>query len=134
MSSFYAGLLGDKASKPITNLRVGEKTSIGAVRAILSEYREAKKKGPNSVISYIAKMTSRDYVRLRDGFGFLGASTQTKDLRSDDFIEFSGDKFSNGVTITFAGSSVTNKEQIKQKRAIIDRYRTAMKKNRGFRG
>lgn len=126
LALFYKGLLGDKGSKAITNLKKDEKTLVGATRALLIDYAEAKSSGSDRVQDFIAKITSRDYVRLRDSFDFLGAKTETKDLRDDNFIEFTGS--------TYRGDGRDDSEQIKSKRVIIDRYRQRLKESRGFRG
>ena len=38
--------------------------------------------------AYISKLTSRDYVKMRDAFSFFGATTENKDLENGKWLEF----------------------------------------------
>lgn len=132
LSNFYKALLGDKASKALTNYNPKEPTVRGAVRSLLKEYRTAKAStDPEALKIFIAKTTSRDYVRIRDSFDFIGASTTTKDLREDSFVEFSGRNISGKNE---NGSERGDFRQIKLRQDIINTYRNILRTQRGFRG
>lgn len=126
LSNFYKAILGEKGSTPITNMKVDERTMVGSVRAILKDYSQAKAKGSEALQQYISKITARDYVKLRDAFDFIGAQTQTKDLRFDQYVEFRGD--------SYQAKGRTDEKQNKEKRAVIERYRQALKDSKGFKG
>lgn len=125
LSEFFKGLIGDKGYKSITNLYKSEPTMIGSTRRILQEYRDQKKRGNTELQAFIAKMTRRDYVRLRESFQFIGGTTQDK----DDFAPF----------MEFFGSNLTGEGRgdsgvLKNRRSVIDQYRKVLKEKRGFRG
>lgn len=125
LSEFYAGLLGVKGSRVVNDLT--EKTTLTeAAKELVKRYRASKTN--KSVSGFIAKTTSRDYIRAKEAFQFLGASTTTRDLRSSDFVEFTGDRL--------VGKAPNQKDadQVKARRAVIDAYRKAMRASRGFRG
>lgn len=125
LSEFYGDLLGSKGSKALTNYFAGEPTLLGAARKLLSEY--SKKVEQNAdIMSYIASVTSRDYVRMRDAMGFINATTTVKDLENAQFIEFTGAKFLR--------TGETDQSVITLKRNVIVKYRDILKKERGFSG
>lgn len=125
LSEFYADLLGAKGSKALTNYYAGETTLLGASRKLLQEY--SKKREQNAdIMGYIASVTSRDYVKMRDAMTFISATTGVKDLENAQFIEFSGNPF---LRVGQADQSV-----ITLKRNVIVRYRDILKKQRGFNG
>lgn len=125
LSEFYSGLIGDKGSKVINDL-TGKNTLTEAAKELLKRYRSSREN--KSVPAFISKTTSRDYVRARESFQFLGATTTTKDLSSADFIEFTGKRISG------ADSGQLDSDQVKARRAVIIAYRKALRANRGFRG
>lgn len=125
LSEFYQDLLGSKGSKAITNYFAGELTLLGASRKLLQEY--AKKKEQNAdIMGYIASVTSRDYVKLRDAMTFISATSTVKDLENAQFIEFSGNQFLR--------VGKTDQSVITLKRNVIVKYRDILKKERGFSG
>jgi len=126
ISTFYKALLGNKGSQAVTDYK-GEKTLIGAVRTLLSEYRKFKEAGgTESVQSFISKVTNRDYTTMTETMAFLGAYTQTTDL-STQFVEYFGKRLSG------TDGSPDN-DTIKTRRSVIKSYRDALKSARGFRG
>jgi hypothetical protein len=126
LSLFYSALLGDKGSKPVTDYVKTQGTLSGAVDALLVDYRKKKESGAEDVQSFIASLTGRDYVRLRDSMGFKGATTETKDLRTENWTDFTGGAF-NPIDQVF-GATVT------ARLVPINKYREALKSQRGFRG
>ena len=127
ISQFYASLIGNSGSKVVTDLK-NKNTLLEATSALLKDYRTFRAKGQSEVQTFIARITGRDYVTMRETFKFLGASTSRKDLNTS-FVEFFGDRISG------AGESPPrDSEQIKLKRAIITKYRDILKSRRGFRG
>lgn len=125
LSDFYASLLGAKGSKALTNYFAGEVTLLGASRKLLSEY--AKKVEQHAdIMSYIASVTSRDYVKMRDAMSFINATTTVKDLENAQFIEFTGTRFLR--------VGETDQSIVTLKRNVIVRYRDILKKVRGFNG
>ena len=125
LSDFYADLLGSKGSKAITNYFAGEPTLLGASRKLLEEY-DTKVAQNADIMGYIASVTSRDYVKMRDAMSFIGATSTVKDLENTQFIEFTGNQF---LRTGQADASV-----ITLKRNVIVRYREILKKVRGFNG
>lgn len=125
LSAFYAGLLGDKGSKVINEV-TGKNTLTEASKELVKRYRQAKEN--KSVPSFIAKTTSRDYVKAREAFMFIGASTTTNDIRDSEFTEFSGDRLSGKA------NNQNDAEQVKARRKVISDYRRVLRANRGFRG
>jgi hypothetical protein len=125
LSEFYGSLLGSKGSKSLTEYYKKEFTLLGASRRLLQEYK--KKVTQNAdIMGYIASVTSRDYVRMRDAMTFIGAATGTKNLEEAEFIEFSGKDFRR--------VGKTDEQVVKTKRIIITKYRDILKKGRGFSG
>lgn len=126
LSNFYKSILGGKGSQALTDMFKNEKVLLGAVRKLIAEYREHKAKSTKDVQSYIAKVTARDYVKMKDSFDFFGASTTTKDVESSSWIEFTGDIFKR------TGKSDQN--AITQRGNVVKNYRDILKQKRGFRG
>lgn len=126
MSNYYAGLLGNRGSKVINEVGGNSSTLVGATANILKQYRSARKTG--NISSFINKITSRDYIRMREAMRFLGASTNTKDLRNTDFVEFFGDRLAGKA------ENQNDADQIKLRREIVIKYRNELRKKRGFRG
>jgi hypothetical protein len=127
LSLFYQELLGGKGNRAITDYNADEPTVIGATKKLLKDYLERKQKGDEDVQQFISDLTSRDYVRIRDAFRFLGANIEDGiDLRDSNFNEFFGGAYdeANGQF----GPAV------KTKRKPIGRYIEALKNYRGFRG
>ena len=77
-------------------------------------------------MSYIASVTSRDYVKLRDVMSFISASTSVKDLENTQFVEFGGS--------VFLRKGKPDESVVTLKRNIIVKYRDILKKERGFSG
>ena len=125
LSDFYKTLLGKKGSLAVTNRFSSEPTIRGATAAILKEYRGRRDSGED-LQTYIAAVTGRDYVKMKDAFGFLGATTKVTDLENTPFLEFKGDRLQ--------GVNFDDEEQIALRRAVVERYRTVLKSQRGFRG
>lgn len=141
LSEYYRAILGSKGYKALTNLYKDEKTVIGSVEKLLSEYR-AKKLNADTLQEFIAQTTGRDYIRIRDFFRFLGAelnmepenvSTKTKtssvkvtDVRNSEFNVFKGGPF-NTENKDFG-------DILKTKLEPINAYVEALKGSRGFRG
>jgi len=126
LSLFYAALIGDKGSKPVTDYKTTQGTLTDAVKAILSDYRKRKESGAEDLQSFIAALTGRDYVRIRDSMKFKGATTKTEDLRTENWTDFTGGAF-DPVDQKF-GATVT------ERLVPINKYRDALKSQRGFRG
>ena len=127
LSDFYKELLGEKGYKAITSYAKDINTMKDSTKKLLSDYRERKAKATSQdVQQFIAKLTSRNYVRARDTFRFLQATTNTSDLSKEDFIIFSGDEFlRKGKQDEFV---------VNLKRSKIEEYVNFLKKSRGFRG
>jgi len=127
LSAFYATLLGDKGSKAVTDYVAKERTLVGAVEALLKEYRVRRSNGSEDLQAYISEITSRDYVKLRDAMDFIGSTTTAeKDLQEAVFAEFNDGAFSTSDP-DFGGA---NTERL----VPITLYRDALKTLRGFRG
>lgn len=142
-SSFYKTLLGDKGHRVITDLS-GTLSSQDAVKWILDRYRAEKSRGVSAVQKLISDLTSRDYVTMREAFEFIGAGTAVKDENAP-WLEFSGYRVSGGeIKYTpdpnnpspppTPTKDLRDAKQIIARRAVIDKYRAALRKNRGFRG
>lgn len=126
MSKFYAGLLGNKGSKVVNEIGGNSETLVGATNSILKQYRRARE--ANDIAGFINKITSRSYIRMRESMTFIGASTTTKDLRVNDFVEFFGDRLQGKA------ENQGDADQVKLRRSIITKYRNLLKTKRGFRG
>jgi hypothetical protein len=126
LSEFYATLLGEKGSKAISNYFKNEPTLVGSVRKLSKEYRLRKEKGANEVQRYIAEVTSRAYIKMKDAMDFIGTTTKSKNVEDDSWIEFKGDAFNR------TGKLDENASKVKQK--VVTEYRDILKKQRGFRG
>lgn len=125
LAAYYQTLLGSKGFKPLTSLFKSEPTPIGAVRRLLKEYRSIKAAKGSDVQTFISKYTARDYVVIESAFGFLGATSSTKDM-SIPFVEFKGERL--------LGKGKPDENQIKLRRFVIEQYRNQLKQKRGFRG
>lgn len=123
LSAFYAELLGAKGSRVVLDI-TGKTTMVGAARKLAAEYKAAKSKG--TATNLISKMTSRDYVTIREAMRFVGATTETRDFVNNKFVEFSGDRLK--------GKGANDLKQIKARRQVIIDYRRALQRRRGFRG
>jgi hypothetical protein len=129
LSPYYKELLGTKGFVPITEYYKKDGAPVTlrvAVSRILQEYKSAKKRGAATTQTYIAKVTSRSYTRVRDTFRFLGAAGRDPDTRTTSFMEFSGGPYSTADKVW--GSTA------KVRRKAVAAYRDAMKNNRGSRG
>lgn len=127
LSNFYKDLLGEFGSGAITSYSKEENTLSTSTQKLLKDYKERQAKGSSQDMQkFISKLTSRKYVRARDTFRFLGATTGTADLSKADFIVFSGDKYKRkGKPDEFV---------VNIKRSKIEEYVKFLKKSRGFRG
>lgn len=127
LSKFYKALLGDKGSKSLSEYAVS-KTIIAGTNALLAEYDNAKKAGTGDIQAFIAKNTARHYVRLRDFYTFLEASSLTKnvDLPGENWIEFTGGAFSR--------AGLPDEKSVATRRKVIVKYRDTLKDKRGFHG
>jgi hypothetical protein len=141
LSDYYKELLGAKGYEALTGRYEQEPTVIGAVRKLIDEYRTKKEQGSEILQTFIAAVTGRDYIRIRDSFAFFGASlnknedntvttnttqTSTTDLRLSSFNVFKGGAF-DADNPDYAYS-------LKKKMEVIQKYRDALKTYRGFRG
>jgi len=126
LSSFYASLLGDMGSTSTSNLYSGENTIVGSVKKLLSEYSERKKTGAGDVMDFIAKTTSREYIKMKDYYKFYGAETSEKNVESANWITFTGDTFTRSKSNDSIAASLRGN--------IIDLYVNALRGQRGFRG
>ena len=124
LSQFYASLLGEKGSQAITNYFKKERTLLGATRKLLDQYAYHKKQKTQH--DFIARLTNRDYIKMKDAFSFIGAKTSTKDVDSADFTIFTGD------SLTRKGKD--DETVVTLRRNVITRYRNALRERRGFRG
>lgn len=128
LSSFFEALLGKKGSMALSSY-AGTGTVLEAVRKLQKDYQEVKRKGAREVEQFIASLTARDYIKMKDFYKFLGAETKTaeKDLVTTKWVEFNGEVFTRPSSKPDAGP-------IKLKRDKILKYRDALKEQRGFRG
>jgi len=128
LSDFYKSIIGDEGYKSITNYfnKPDEVTVLGAVRRLQQEYRARKAKGTYDVQQFIADMTSRDYVKMKDYYTFLGATTETKNVETENWIEFIGDVFTR--------KGKPDEAAVKSRWTVVERYRTILQTTRGFRG
>lgn len=124
LSSFYASLLGEKGSTSTADA-TKEETMVGASRALLKQYRAVRSKTSGDIQAFIAKITAREYVSMRQAMKFLGAGTSRKDLTTP-FVEFFGDKL--------AGKGALDEAQVSARRSVVDKYIAKLKGSRGFRG
>lgn len=126
LSEFFATLLGSKGSQAITDRYNEERTLLGSVKALLNEYRKKRETGTSDVQEFIATVTARDYVRMKDYYGFVGAATQTKEPDTADWIEFTGPGMLR--------KGKPDEHPIALRRNVVARYRNVLKRQRGFRG
>lgn len=127
LSDFYKTLLGSgSGGQSLTSRYKKEKTLLGSTRALLTEYKKKQVTGTRDVQAFIASVTARDYVKLRDAFTFMGATTKVKDIENNSWIEFTG------IGLTSRGNS--DEEAIALRRKVIKKYRDILKEQRGFRG
>jgi len=124
LSTFYASLLGSRGSKSIPHL-MGTRTVAGAARALIKRYNSVNEQGQRRLQTFIANITDRDYVTMRQAMKFLGAGTSRKDLTTP-FVEFYGARL--------RGEGAGDASQIRMRRSVIDKYRHELKTKRGFRG
>lgn len=122
LSDYFARLIGKQGNKSV-NHYTKEKTLLGATNALLSEYRNVKKK-QGSVDGFITRITHRRYVTIDQAFSWLGAKNIDN---SPGFSEYSGDRL-------FGNTGTNDATQLKERRKIIKKYRNALKISRGFRG
>lgn len=128
LSDFYQGLVGDKGYKALTNYYTTppEATVLGATRKLREEYRANKAKGTYELQAFIAKMTSRDYVKMEDYYAFLGAATEADDVETEKWISFTGGPFER--------TGKGDEQAVSARRVVINNYLFYLKNNRGFRG
>ena len=128
LSDFFKTLLGNKGSKALTNLYSGENTTVGSARKLLSEYRAKKNSGGSSsdVMDFIAQITARDYIKMKDYYNFFGATTKSKDVEIETWITFEGE--------TFTRKGKPDATAAALKSSVINEYINTLKKTRGFRG
>lgn len=126
LTSFYEALLGAKGSSPITEYSADFFDLPGSVQQLLTDYRKQRDHGADDVHHFIATLTARDYVTLRDSMAYKGASTKTKDLNGTKFVDFTGGAF-DPANADFGS-------EVKVRFQPITDYRTALQTLRGFRG
>ncbi|MCJ7521950.1 MAG: hypothetical protein MUP21_07015 [Dehalococcoidia bacterium] len=126
ISDFYATLLGSKGSKALTNFFAGELTLLGAARKLRQEYDKQKALPGADILGYLASLTARDYVKMRDAMSFIKATTTETNLEDTDFLEFTGPEFLRKGKL--------DESVITLKRNVIVKYRDILKAQRGFRG
>jgi len=150
LGKVYATLLGDSkrdgqsylGSTPITTTKYPSITA--ATLEIMRRYRWAKSNGVTS--EHINKYTRRDYVYLSEIFEFLGAELTTSQKNADynnvKNIIFKGERFDGGYVDYDPDESerdkalkdLFGKEAIKRRRDPINKYRSKLLTERGFRG
>lgn len=126
LSDFYSSLLGGKGSKALTDYFAKEPTLLGAARKLRQEYDKQRTQAGADVLGFVASLTARDYVKMRDAMGFIGATTTVKDLENTDFLEFVGP--------AFLREGKLDESVVALKRKVIAKYRDILKAKRGFRG
>lgn len=126
LTEFFETLLGSKGCEAITDRYKDERTLLGAVKALQSEYRKKREISTSDVQAFIAAVTARDYVRMKDYYSFMDATTQTKDPDTADWIEFTGPGLIR--------KGKPDEQPIILRRNVVTKYRNILKKQRGFRG
>lgn len=126
LSAFFESLLGKKGSEALTDRYTEERTLVGAVQALINEYRKKKETGTRDVQAFIAAVTARDYVRMKEYYTFMDATTKTKDPDTAEWIEFTGP----GLLRT----GKPDERPVTLRRNVIIEYRNILKAQRGFRG
>lgn len=156
LSDYYKKLLGEKGYKaltdyfkdvPISTTFVGPPVNLrtvgGATDRLIEEYRQKKSQGGEVLQSFIADVTARDYIRIRDSFAFLGASLDKSDLNTGQpnikTSQKKGTDLRNTYFNVFSGGAFDTSnskfgEILSLKMKVIDAYRDALLKFRGFRG
>lgn len=122
LSKYFEKLLGKKGNRSVNDY-TNQKTLVGATSALLSEYKNFKKKN-GSVDELITKITARRYVTIDQAFSFLGAKNIDN---SKGFSEYFGARL-------FGENGGYDSPQLKARRAYIKKYRNILKGSRGFRG
>lgn len=126
LSGFYKTLLGDKGSKALSNLYPEENTIVGSVTKLLEAYRAKKQSGSPDVMDFIASITARDYIKMKDYYKFFGATTKAKDVEAESWIIFTGGTFNRAGKVDERADKLKNNP-------IIE-YINTLKSTRGFRG
>lgn len=126
LSDFYKVLLGEKGSKALTNFYDTENSIVGSIRVLLKKYREKKDAGSGDVMDFIAQITSREYIPMKDYYKFYGATTKAQNVEEEQWITFDGDVFTR--------TGKVDATVMAQKNAVVNSYREALKTMRGFRG
>lgn len=127
LSEFYKTLLGDKGATALTNLYPKEEnTIVGSVIKILEKYRAKKASGSADVMDFIASITARDYIKMKDYYKFFGAKTTNKDVENESWITFAGGNLNRAGKADESASALKSNE--------IINYINTLKSTRGFRG
>jgi len=127
LSEFYRTLLGTKGATALTNLYPKEEnTIVGSVAKLLEKYRAKKLSGSSDVMDFIASITARDYIRMKDYYKFFGATTTSKDVENESWITFTGGALDRKGKTDERASTLKNTE--------INNYINTLKSTRGFRG
>ena len=131
LSTYFGKLIGDKGSATI-NKYTQESTMSGAVKKLLEEYREAKKKGGEAVTGMIDKITSRRYITMDEAFKYAGATPLGGSVDNTQFAEYIGKRLFEGIDDK--GNATIDAKELKARRKVIQDYRDALRSSRGFRG
>lgn len=126
LGEFYAALLGDMGSTPVTSLDPKEKTLVGSVRSVLANYRTQKSKSVRDIEQYIYSITTRRYIRMKEAMGFISGTTTTGDVDVADWIVFDGGAFSR--------KGQADEAAVNLRGEVVKKYRDKLKEQRGFRG
>jgi hypothetical protein len=127
LSDFYKTLLGDKGSTALSNLYPkDENTVVGSIMRLLEKYRAKKQSGSSDVMDFIASITARDYVKMKDYYKFFGATTTSKDVEAESWITFEGGNFDRSGKVDETASKLKSNE--------VTKYINTLKSTRGFRG
>lgn len=127
LSDFYKTLLGEKGATSLSNLYPKEEnTIVGSITKLLEKYRAKKKSGSADVMDFIASITARDYIKMKDYYKFFGAKTSAKDVENESWITFTGGSFDRKGKADERADSLKADE--------INKYINTLKSTRGFRG
>lgn len=132
LAQYYASVLGDKGSSPITSLFKDLNTIEKATNALVEEYNLAKSQ-PGGAQALISKRERREYVTLEEAFAFIGATPDLEEEakggasnKSQGFQNFKGNVYD------LKGTSIN--KIVENKRAVTLRYQSRLKATRGIRG
>lgn len=124
LSAYYAKMLGASGSKTVNDY-THESHIVLAVDKLLKEYRANKaNKSSLTTMNFIDKVTRRDYATMSNLFEMHGVTVVNG---TGNFMEF----FSQRL---FGNTGAADATQVQLRRAVIKKYRDALKADRGFKG